>query len=490
MSKDILLVVDAVSNEKGVSREVIFDALECAIATATKKSYEDNVDIHVHIDRHSGEYQAFRRWQVVSNDAKEAIETNLEDARKNNADINEGEFVEETIESVSFGRIGAQTAKQVIVQKIREAERAKVVENYKDRQGELLNGIVKRIERGSIILDLGDNVEAVILREDMIPRETVRLGDRLRGYLQSVRSEPRGPQLFLSRVAPELLIKLFDMEVPEIGEHFLEIINAARDPGLRAKISVTAKDPRIDPIGACVGMRGSRIQTISNELTGERVDIILWDENPAQYVMNAMSPAEVVSIVVDEETHSMDVAVREEQLSQAIGRNGQNVRLATELTGWNLNIMTESQASEKYEQETKTIVQLFMDDLEVDKEIAEVLLQEGFSSLEEVAYVPFNEMLNIEEFDEELVQELRTRAKDTLLTRAIASEEQADKISELSTIDGINQQMIQVLEKHGIVSIDDLAEQSVEDLMVLDGIDEANAGKIIMTARASWFDNQ
>ncbi len=490
MSKDILLVVDAVSNEKGVTREVIFDALECAIATVTKKSYEGNVDIYVHIDRHSGEYQAFQRWQVVKNEAKNETEISLEDAREKNADINEEEFIEESIESVSFGRIGAQTAKQVIVQKIREAERAKIVETYKDRQGELVNGIIKRIERGNIILDLGENIEAIILREDMVPRETVRLGDHLRGYLQSVRSEPRGPQLFLSRVAPELLIKLFDMEVPEIGEHFLEIISAARDPGSRAKIAVSSKDPRIDPIGACVGMRGSRIQTISNELNGERVDIILWDENPAQFVMNAMSPAEVISIVIDEEIHSMDVAVREDQLSQAIGRSGQNVRLATELTGWKLNIMTESQASEKYEQETMTIVRLFMDDLEVDKEIAEVLLQEGFSSLEEIAYVPFDEMLNIEEFDEELVKELRTRAKDTLLTRAIASEEQADKASELSAMDGINQQLIQVLEKHGIVSIDSLAEQSVEDLIVLDGIDEANAGKLIMTARASWFDNQ
>ncbi|MDM8569967.1 transcription termination factor NusA [Thiotrichales bacterium HSG1] len=328
----------------------------------------------------------------------------------------------------------------------------------------------------------------MVLREDMIPRETVRVGDRLRGYLQSVRSEPRGPQLFLSRTAPELLIKLFDMEVPEIGEHFLEITSAARDPGLRAKIAVKTNDPRIDPVGACVGMRGSRIQTISNELTGERVDIILWDENPAQFVMNAMSPAEVVSIVIDEETHSMDVAVNEEQLSQAIGRNGQNVRLAIELTGWNLNIMTESQASEKYEQETTAIVKLFMDDLEVDKEIAEILLQEGFSSLEEVAYVPFEEMFNIEEFDEDIVTELRTRAKDILLTKAIASEEKDDKTSELSTITGINQQLIQVLEKRGIITIDDLAEQSVEDLMVLDGIDETNAGQLIMNARASWFD--
>ncbi|MBE9562871.1 MAG: transcription termination/antitermination protein NusA [Proteobacteria bacterium] len=489
MSKDILLVVDAVSNEKGVSREVIFDALECAIATATKKSYEGNVDIYVCIDRNTGEYQAFRRWQVVNNEANGMAEISLEDALIKNSEINEGEFIEEPIETISFGRIGAQTAKQVIVQKIREAERAKIVENYKEREGELVNGVVKRVERGNIILDLGENVEAIILREEMIPRETVRLGDRLRGYLQSVRSEPRGPQLFLSRIAPELLIKLFDMEVPEIGEHFLEIINAARDPGLRSKISVKTNDPRIDPVGACVGMRGSRIQTISNELTGERVDIILWDENPAQYVMNAMSPAEVVSIIVDEETHSMDVAVREDQLSQAIGRNGQNVRLATDLTGWNLNIMTESQASEKYEKETTEIVQLFMDDLEIDKEIAEILLQEGFSSLEEVAYVPFNEMLNIEEFDEELVKELRTRAKDTLLTRAIANEEEVSKTTnELSAIDGINQQLVQVLEKHGIVTIDNLAEQSVEDLMVLDGIDETNAGQLIMTARASWFD--
>ncbi|MCK5877698.1 MAG: transcription termination/antitermination protein NusA [Candidatus Marithrix sp.] len=488
MSKDILLVVDAVSNEKGVSRDVIFNALECAIAMATKKSHEGNVDINVQIDRNTGEYQAFQRWQVVADEVKGITEISLEDARNKNADINVGEFVEEAIESISFGRIGVQTAKQVIVQKIREAERAKIIENYKEREGELVNGVVKRVERGNIILDLGENVEAIIFREEMIPRETVRNGDRLRGYLQSVRSEPRGPQLFLSRIAPELLIKLFDMEVPEIGEKFLEIVNAARDPGLRAKIAVKTNDSRIDPIGACVGMRGSRIQTISNELTGERVDIILWDENPAQFVMNAMSPAEVVSIIVDEEAHSMDVAVNEEQLSQAIGRNGQNVRLATELTGWNLNIMTESQASAKYEQETTAIMKLFVDSLEVDKEIAEILIQEGFSSLEEVAYVPLNEISNIEEFDEELIKELRTRAKDTLLLRAIASEEKADKTDELSTIDGITPELIQVLEKHGIITIDSLAEQSVEDLMILDGIDEANASQLIMNARASWFD--
>jgi len=497
MNKEILLVVEVVSNEKGVSKEVIFDALECAIASATKKRYDSEIDVRVRINQHTGDYSAFRRWQVVDGEVElPDSQISLTDAISLEPNIAVEEWIEEPIESVSFDRVGAQTAKQVIVQKIREAERVQIFDAYKDRQGELVSGVVKRVERGNVVLDLGGNAEAMIAREEMIPREAVRPGDRLRGYLQSVRQEPRGPQLFLSRTTPELLIKLFTMEVPEIGEHFLEILGAARDPGLRAKIAVKTKDPRIDPVGACVGMRGSRIQAISNELAGERVDIIVWDENAAQFVMNAMSPAEVVSIIVDEETHSMDVAVREEQLSQAIGRSGQNVRLATSLTGWNLNVMTESQATEKHEQEAMTVLKTFMTELEVDEEVASVLVQEGFSSLEEVAYVPLNEMLDIDEFDENLVKELRSRAKDALLTRAIANEEELDseeKIDEvqptkdLCELAGMNDKWAQVLASRGIISREDLAEQSVDDLMVLEDIDEAQAGQLIMSARASWF---
>ncbi|HDN26480.1 MAG TPA: transcription termination/antitermination protein NusA [Thioploca sp.] len=491
MNKEIILVVDVVSNEKGVSKEVIFNALECAIASATKKRYNNEIDVRVEIDRRTGDYRAFRRWQVVKEGSVEHhTQISLTEALVENPDIGVEEWIEKPIESVSFDRIGAQTAKQVIVQKIREAERAQIVEAYKDRQGELVSGVVKRVERGNVILDLGNNAEALIGREEMIPREAVRPGDRLRGYLQSVRPEPRGPQLFLSRTAPELLIRLFNMEVPEIGEHFLQIEGAARDPGLRAKIAVKPKDPRIDPIGACVGMRGSRVQAISNELAGERVDIIVWDENPAQFVMNAMAPAEVVSLIVDEETHSMDVAVREDQLSIAIGRNGQNVRLAGQLTGWTLNVMTESQAEEKHEQEALAVLELLMEELEVDEDIASILVQEGFSTLEEVAYVPLNEMLEIKEFDEELVKELRTRAKDALLTREIASEEKLDEAKpaeDLRTVAGMNDKWAQALASRGIVSLDDLAEQSVSDLMTLEGMDEVHAGQLIMTARESWF---
>ncbi|NJO15730.1 MAG: transcription termination/antitermination protein NusA [Thioploca sp.] len=499
MNKEILLVVDVVSNEKGVSKQIIFNALECALASATKKRYNNEIDVRVFIDPHTGDYKAFRRWQVVEDHSLESsqLQINLTQAQAQNAAIQLGEFLEEAIESVSFDRIGAQTAKQVIVQKIREAERAQIVEAYQDREGELVSGIVKRIERGNVILDLGSNAEALIPREDMIPREVVRPGDRLRGYLYSIRPQPRGPQLFLSRTAPELLTKLFILEVPEIGENLLEIVGAARDPGLRAKIAVKPKDLRIDPVGACVGMRGSRVQAISNELAGERVDIILWDDNPAQFVMNAMSPAEVVSIVVDEDTHSMDVAVREEQLSQAIGRNGQNVRLASQLTGWTLNVMTESQAEEKNEAEARAVLELFMSELEVDEEVATVLVQEGFSSVEEIAYVPLNEMLQINEFDEEIVKELRNRAKDALLTRAIVNEEKIDTdnpvIAEpqpaesLLALEGMNEKWAQALASQGIVNMDDLAEQSVEDLMSLEGIDKVQAGKLIMAARAPWF---
>lgn len=493
MNKEILLTVDVVSNEKGVNKEIIFNALECAIASATKKHYNNEIDVRVHIDRQTGNYSTFRRWQVVENDELELpdAQISLTEAQAEDPDVVKGAWIEKPIEIVNLDRIGAQTAKQVIVQKIREAERAQIVEAYKNRQGELVSGVVKRIDHGNVVLDLGGNAEALILRDDMIPREAVRPGDRLRGYLQSVRPESRGPQLFLSRTTSELLIKLFNMEVPEIGEHFLEIVGAAREPGLRAKIAVKTKDPRIDPVGACVGMRGSRVQAISNELAGERVDIILWDENPAQFVMNSMAPAEVMSIIVDEETHSMDVAVREEQLSQAIGRNGQNVRLAGQLTGWTLNVMTDKQASEKHEQEALAVLELFVEALEIDEEVAGVLVQEGFSTLEEVAYVPLNEMLEVEEFDEELVKELRTRAKDALLTRAIASEEKVNEAQQpaedLRAMAGMNDEWAQALANRGIFNQETLAEQSVEDLMILEGMDEVQAGQLIMTARASWF---
>jgi N utilization substance protein A len=402
-----------------------------------------------------------------------------------------GEYIEIPMESVAFGRIAAQTAKQVIVQKVREAERAQVVEAYQDRKGELVTGVIKRLERGHVILDLGSNAEGVIQKDELIPRESVRVGDRLRGYLRDVRSEPRGPQLFVSRTAAELLIELFRLEVPEIGDGLIDVMGAARDPGSRAKIAVRTNEPRIDPVGACVGMRGSRVQAVSNELAGERVDIILWDENPARFVVNAMSPADVVSIVVDEDAKSMDVAVSEEQLSQAIGRGGQNVRLASELTGWELNVMTEAQADEKSEAESDALQRTFMEQLDVDEEIANILVQEGFSNLDEVAYVPIKEMLAIEEFDEEVVEELRARARDLLLTRAIANEEQVESApaEDLLALDGMDSDTASLLARHGVVTKDGLAEQSVDELVEMAGLDAGRAGELIMAARASWFEN-
>jgi len=501
MSKEILMVVDAVSNEKGVDREVIFSAIETALASATKKRHQYDIDARVAIDRETGDYDTFRRWVVVnehpeSEDDEEGgyryptRQLLLEAARFDDPDIQVGDYVEEQIDSVDFGRIGAQTAKQVIVQKVREAERAQVVEAYKDRIGELVTGIVKRVERGNVYLDLGGNAEAIIYREEMIPREAVRPGDRLRGYLHDVRTEQRGPQLFVSRVAPEFLVELFKLEVPEVGQELIDILGAARDPGLRAKIAVRSNDPRIDPVGACVGMRGSRVQTVSTELAGERVDIILWDENPAQFVINAMSPAEVVSIVVDEDRNSMDVAVTTEQLSQAIGRGGQNVRLASQLTGWELNVMDEQQAAEKSEEEMQKLQKLFMDDLDVDEEVAVILVQEGFSTVEEIAYVPNSELMQIEEFEEDIVEELRGRARDVLLTRAIVNEEGVsgkEPAQDLLEMDGMDEDLAFSLAAKGIVTMEDLAEQAIDDLMEIDGMDEERAGKLIMTARAPWF---
>ena len=495
MNKEILMVVDVVSNEKGVSKEIIFEAIEAALASATKKRNREDVEVRVSIDRKTGDYETFRRWEVLE-DSEDPLEfptrqIRLSAANENNPDVNVGDFIEEPMPSVEFGRIAAQTAKQVIVQKVREAERAQVIDAYQDRVGEMVGGVVKRVERSGVILDLGNNAEAFVPREYMIPREAVRPGDRLRAYLYEVRSESRGPQLFLSRTAPELLVELFKLEVPEINEGMITIINGARDPGARAKIAVKANDPRIDPIGACVGMRGSRVQAVSNELAGERVDIILWDENPAQFVINAMAPAEVASILVDEEAHSMDVAVDEDNLSQAIGRGGQNVRLASELSQWELNVMSVEQADEKSDVETQTLQKMFMDQLDVDEEVAIILVQEGFSSIEEVAYVPENEMMKIEEFDPELVTQLRERARDVMVTRAIVSEEKlvdAVPAQDLLNMDGMNEALAYEMARHGIVTMEDLAEQSIDELMEIEELDEEIAGKLIMTARIPWFE--
>ena len=495
MNREILLVVDAVSNEKGVDRETIFQAMEAALASATRKKHGGEIDVRVEIDRATGDYLSFRRWKAVEPGEDGLLENPSAEitfaaAQALEPGIEAGGYIEEPMESISFGRIAAQTAKQVIVQKVREAERAKVVEAYRDRKGELITGTVKRLDRGNIILDLGGNAEAIVLKSDMIPRESVRVGDRLRGYLYDVRPEPRGPQLFISRTAPNLLIELFKLEVPEVGEGLIEIKGAARDPGSRAKIAVRSRDPRIDPVGACVGMRGSRVQAVSNELAGERVDIILWNENPAQFVINAMSPADVVSIVVDEEAGSMDVAVKDENLSQAIGRGGQNVRLASQLTGWELNVMNEEAAQDKAETETRSLVEQFMSQLDVDEEVASILVQEGFTTIDEVAYVPLQEMLTIDAFDEDIVNELRSRAKDVLLTRAIAKEESlpdAAPAEDLLGMDGMDRDLAYRLASHGIVTMEDLAEQAVDDLVEIEGVTQQRAADLIMTARAPWF---
>jgi N utilization substance protein A len=497
MSKEILMVVDAVSNEKGVDKEIIFEAIEAALASAAKKKHGGDIEVRVSIDRESGEYDTFRCWEIVEDDMEQDAplrQMTLSAARIDQPDIEIGGFVEEQIPSVEFGRIAAQTAKQVIVQKVREAERAQVVEQYEDRVGELVTGVVKRAERGNVYIDLGGHAEAVILREHMIPREALRPGDRVRGYLYDVHSEPRGPQLFVSRTAPELLIELFSLEVPEVGQDLIDIMGAARDPGLRAKIAVRSNDERIDPIGACVGMRGSRVQTVSNELSGERVDIILWNENIAQFAINAMSPAEVTSIVVDEDANSMDIAVSDDQLSQAIGRGGQNVKLASELIGWNLNVMSETDAEEKTEAELEKLVKQFMEHLDVDEEIAVILAQEGFSSIEEIAYVPASELVQIEEFDEDIVEELRGRARDVLLTKAIVEEEgvgSSKPKQDMFDVEGMTEDLAYKLAGKGVVSRDDLAELATDELQEIDdSFDEESASKLIMAARAHWFEEE
>ncbi len=494
-NKEILLVADAVSNEKGVSKEVIFSAIESALAMATVKSSDAELDAHVVIDRDTGDYETFRQWLVVADTEDDPLESedtqiSLENAQKKQKDIKVGDYIREPMESIAFGRIAAQTAKQVIVQKVREAERAQVVEQYQEKLGKMILGTVKRVERGNVTLDLGGNAEAFIPREEMIPRENFRTGDRVRAYLKEIRAEGRGPQLLVSRIAPELLVELFTLEVPEISDGMIDIRGAARDPGLRAKIAVEAKEARIDPIGACVGMRGSRVQVVTNELGGERVDIIMWDEEPARFAINAMAPAEVLSIVVDEDSHSMDIAVAEDQLSQAIGRGGQNVRLASQLTGWELNVMSAADADQKAESELGAHVETFMTDLDVDEDVALILAQEGFSSLEEVAYVPESEMLEIEEFDKDIVAELRSRARDVLLTRAIANEEQLETAKpeqNLLEMEGMSKELALVLASHDINTIDDLADQSVDELTEIDGIEDEQAAALIMKARESWF---
>ena len=492
MSKEILMVAEAVSNEKGVGQGIIFEAIEQALATATKKRYEEGANIRVVIDRETGDYQSFRWWDVVADDVMAELGTQFttEEAIEKDPTLKVGDTFEETIDNIAFGRIAAQTAKQVIVQRVKDAEREIIINRFKNRVGELLNGTVKKVTRDHIVVDFGDNAEGMLPREELVGREIFRINDRTRVILLGIREETRGPQLLVSRATPDMLVQLFMIEVPEISEGIIEIKGAARDPGQRAKIAVKSKDARIDPVGACVGMRGARVQAVSNDLDDERVDIILWDDNPAQLVINAMAPAEVESLIVDEDSHSMDVAVNADNLAQAIGKGGQNVRLASELTGWTINVMTTEDALEKQEAESSNYVESLMEALDVDEDVAVVLVEEGFTSLEEVAYVPLEEMSAIEGFDEDIAEELRARAKDALLTRALASEEQLTNVEpaeDLLTMEGMDKSLAYKLTAKSIITMEDLAEQAVDDLMDVEGMDEEKAAVLIMTARAPWF---
>lgn len=489
MSREIMLVADALAREKNVDREIVFSALELALASATKKRFPEEVEVRVSIDRETGEYESFRLWEVVEDKdyLDEGLQMPLSDAQKKKAEIQVGEFIEEHLEPVEFGRIGAQTAKQVILQKIREAEREQILSDFLMRKEHLVTGVIKRMERGSAIIESG-RIEAILPRDQMIPRENLRIGDRVRAFLLKIDRQARGPQLVLSRVAPEFVVKLFELEVPEIEEGLIEIKAAARDPGARAKIAVKSNDPRIDPQGTCIGMRGSRVQAVTSELGGERVDIVLWSPEPAQFVINALAPAEVSSIVVDEEKHSMDVVVDEEQLALAIGRTGQNVRLASELSGWTLNIMTPDEAQQKNVEESTSIKTEFMQKLDVDEEVADVLVQEGFSTIEEIAYVPLSEMLEMESFDEDTINELRARARNVLLTAEIASEEKVEHVAEdLATMEGMDGETIRKLAEHGVDNVEALADLSTDDLIEMTGMEEERAKALIMTARAPWF---
>ena len=487
MSREILLLVDALAHEKNVTKEVIFTALELALASATKKKHHDDADVHVAIDRETGEYATFRRWQYVEYDLLENSAYQIDEESEHAKGLTIGEYYEEPLESIEFGRIGAQAAKQVILQKVREAEREQILEDFLARDEKLVTGVIKRMEKGNAIIEVG-RVESLLPRDQMIPKENLRVGDRVRAFLSRIERGGRGPQLILSRITPDFLVRLFELEVPEIEEGLLEIRAAARDPGLRSKIAVKSNDQRIDPVGTCVGMRGSRVQAVTGELAGERVDIVLWSMEPAQFVINAMSPAEVASIVVDEDAHSMDVVVDEEQLALAIGRNGQNVRLASELTGWTLNILTVDQAAQKNQEEFAGVSQLFMDKLDVDAEVAEILVQEGFSTLEEIAYVPLAEMNEIDAFDADTIEELRKRARAALLTEAIAKEEKVEEAAEdLLTMEGMDDETAHLLASKGVPTMDDLAELAVDELVELTNMDAERAKTLIMTARAPWF---
>ncbi len=495
-SKEIMLVAEVVSNEKGVSKEVIYQALEAALATAARKTYTFDVDLRVEIDRKTGQYVTYRRWVVVDDDlpVEERLPTrqiSLSAARFDDPEVQLGDIVEDLVDNIPFARIGAQTAKQVIYQKVREAERNMIADQYRNQVGHLFRGTVKKVERGNIIVDIGNNVEAFIPKEYALPKEMVRSGDQIRAILFEIRNDGRnGPQIILSRTDNALIQALFTLEVPEINQGLLEIMATARDPGVRAKIAVKTHDQRIDPIGACVGMRGSRVQSVTAELGGERVDIVLWDDNPVQYVINAMSPAEVVSIVIDEDKHSMDIAVAQEKLSQAIGREGQNVRLASELTGWVLNVMSDEDANAKTEREHQKVTQLFIDHLEIEAEIAEILAREGFTTLEEIAYVPASEMLEIEEFDEDIVEALRSNARNALLAQAILRQELGEKAPDEAFIELLDSEdLAYQLAQKGVSSVDDLAELATDELCEISGLDEKTAADLIMQARKTWFEN-
>ena len=487
MSREILLLVDALAHEKNVSRDVIFTALELALASATKKKYEPDTDIRVEIDKESGEYQSFKAWTIVEEDLLEIPEAEISVSDERAKDMEIGDVIKEPIDSVEFGRIGAQAAKQVILQKVREAEREQILNDFLARNEKLVSGQIRRMERGNAIIEIG-RLDALLPRDQMIPKENLRVGDRVRAFLMKVEDNARGPQVILSRTSPDFLIRLFELEVPEIEEGLLEIMSASRDPGLRSKIAVKANDQRLDPVGTCVGMRGSRVQAVTGELAGERVDIVLWSIEPAQYVINAMAPAEVSSIVVDEDKKSMDLVVTEDQLAQAIGRNGQNIRLASELTGWELNILTEEESDKKNKDEYASVSQLFIEKLDVDEDVADILVQEGFSSIEEVAYVPIEEMSNIEAFDEDTVKELRSRASAAIVKAAITKEETAiNPAEDLVNMDGMDLDLAKLMASKEIISMEDLAELSVDELLDLVKIDEEKAKNLIMTARAPWF---
>ena len=489
MSRELMMLADALAREKNVEREIVFQSLESALASATKKRFPDEVDVRVSIDRTSGDYESFRRWQVVPDGELEDhdLQIILTEARKQIADIEVGDFIEEELEPIEFGRIGAQAAKQVILQRIREAEREQILKDFLERGEVIINGTVKRLERGDVIVESG-KIEARLPRDQMIPKENLRPGDRVRAYMLRVERTQRGPQIILSRTAPEFIMKLFELEVPEIEQGMLIIKSAARDPGVRAKIAVFTADRRIDPIGTCVGVRGSRVQAVTHELAGERVDIVLWSEDPAEFVIGALAPANVSSIVVDEERHAMDVVVDESELAVAIGRGGQNVRLASELTGWQINIMTADESAQKSETERQTLRETFMAKLDVDGEVADILIDEGFSTLEEVAYVPVAEMMEIEAFDEDTVNELRNRARNALLTAAIAQEEKLETTAQdLLDLEGMDRDLAVKLADAKIFSRDDLADLGVDELVEIAGVDEGRAKDLIMKARAHWF---